>query len=276
MPPAGRLTGEDKFTLRQFALCQIVLRSLLLRHGFSIGKIGPAAMLEVLYEDNHLLAVNKPAGLPTMGAVGKPCVLAVAKEYIRQKYNKSGNVYLGTVSRLDAPVTGVLLFARTSKAAARVAKQFRERYVDKTYWAIVEGEANTAETACVDWLRKDERHRKMHICRENAPDAQEARLSYRALHTFNDMSMLEIRLETGRKHQIRLQLASRGHAVIGDRKYGSSHKFPAGIALHARRLEVQHPTLKQEIELIAPLPKSWRTVISEEMEHRLAISHTRD
>ena len=132
-------------------------------------------MLEVLYEDNHLLAVNKPAMLPTMG-VGedRPSLLAVAKEYIRKKYSKPGNVYLGIVSRLDAPVTGVVLLARTSKAAGRLSEQFREREVEKVYWAVVEGRIDSAEGTLVDFVRKDERHRKMHITGENTPDAQRA------------------------------------------------------------------------------------------------------
>ena len=226
-------------------------------------------MVDVLYEDNHLLVLNKPAGLPTMGVDGKPCLLDVAKDYIRKKYDKPGNVYLGTVSRLDAPVTGVIVFARTSKAAARVAKQFRERHVDKTYWAIVHGEASEQPVACVDWLRKDERHRRMHTCAADAEGAQEARLSYRGIMKLGDLSLVEIRLETGRKHQIRVQLSKRGHPIIGDRKYGGGVEFPVGIALHARRLEIQHPTLKRELEFIAPLPKSWHAWISPEMEQQL-------
>src|SRR3954470_20900456 len=117
-------------------------------------------MLDVLYEDNHLLAVNKPAMLPTMGvADDRPSLLSIAKAYIGRKYNKPGNVYLGIVSRLDAPVTGVVLIARTSKAAARISEQFRERDVEKFYWAIVEGSVQPAEGKLVDFLRKDERHR---------------------------------------------------------------------------------------------------------------------
>src|SRR5688572_10977719 len=120
--------------------------------------------LEVLYEDNHLLAVNKPAMLPTMGvADDRDSLLAVAKEYVRRKYNKPGNVYLGIVSRLDAPVTGVVLLARTSKAAGRLSAQFRERDVDKRYWAIVEGTIEPREGPLKDFIRKDERHRRMHI-----------------------------------------------------------------------------------------------------------------
>ena len=121
-------------------------------------------MLDVLYEDNHLLAVNKPAMLPTMGvAADVPSLLALAKEYIRRKYNKPGEVYLGIVSRLDAPVTGVVLIARTSKAAARLSEMFKRRDVEKTYWALVEGRVEPASGTLVHYLRKDERHRKMHV-----------------------------------------------------------------------------------------------------------------
>src|SRR5690242_21449636 len=127
-------------------------------------------MLDVLYEDNHLLAVNKPAMLPTMGVADDvPSLLSVAKEYIQQKYDKPGNVYLGVVSRLDAPVTGVVLLARTSKAASRLSEQFREREVDKLYWAIVEGRIMPTEGTLVDFMRKDERHRKMHVTGANTP-----------------------------------------------------------------------------------------------------------
>ena len=213
--------------------------------------------LNVLYEDNHLLAVSKPAGLATMGvAADQPSLLAAAKEYIKRRYDKPGNVYLGAMSRLDAPVTGVVLFARTSKAAARLTEQFRSRKVDKAYWAIVAGEP-PAEDSCIDWLVKDERHRKMHLARPGQAGAQEARLSYRRLFRLPRHWVLEIALETGRKHQIRLQLAERGFPILGDRKYGSSAAFPSGIALHSRRLGFTHPTLGTPVELTAPAPKSW-------------------
>ncbi|HUY87584.1 MAG TPA: RluA family pseudouridine synthase [Pirellulales bacterium] len=214
--------------------------------------------LHVLYEDNHLLAVSKPAGLPTMGvAAVLPSLLSLAKQYIKERYHKPGNVYLGAMSRLDAPVTGVVLFARTSKAASRLTEQFRSRAVDKAYWAIVAGEP-PAQASCVDWLAKDERHRRMHLSAAGQAGAQEARLSYRRLIRLPRHWSLEIALETGRKHQIRLQLAERGFPILGDRKYGSQAPFPSGIALHARRLGFTHPTQDVPIELTAPLPKSWR------------------
>jgi 23S rRNA pseudouridine1911/1915/1917 synthase len=228
-------------------------------------------MLDVLYEDNHLLVVNKPAMLPTMGvAEDRPSLLTAAKEYVRQKYNKPGNVYLGIVSRLDAPVTGVVLLARTSKAAGRLSKQFRERDVEKFYWGIVEGDVSPREARLKDFMRKDERHRRMHIASEQAPGAQLAELSYRVMgdregdpqvqdNTRN--SVLEVRLHTGRKHQIRVQLAHAGIPIFGDRKYGSQRAFPRGIALHSRRLVVEHPVSKMQIALEAPLPASWHRFV---------------
>jgi 23S rRNA pseudouridine1911/1915/1917 synthase len=214
--------------------------------------------LDVLYEDNHLLVVNKPAGLPTMGvAPQRPSLLAVAKDYVKTRYNKPGNVYLGILSRLDAPVTGVVLLARTSKAARRLTEQFRDRTVEKIYWALVEGNVRPVEGHCEDWLARDERHRRMHVVGRTIRGAQQARLSYRRLAAGRGSSLLEVILETGRKHQIRLQLAERGHPVLGDRKYGSRRPWPAGIALHARRLVVKHPIGGAPIAFEAPPPKSW-------------------
>jgi 23S rRNA pseudouridine1911/1915/1917 synthase len=216
-------------------------------------------MLDVLYEDNHLLVINKPAMLPTMGVSDdRPSLLAVAKDYVRRKYNKPGNVYLGIVSRLDAPVTGVVLLARTSKAAGRLSEQFRERNVEKLYWAVVEGRVESGEGRLIDFLRKDERHRKMHVTSSNTPDAQRAELTYRVLRSEATDSMLEVQLLTGRKHQIRLQLSHAGLPIIGDRKYGSIRPFASGIALHSRRLVIDHPVSKIKLEIEAPLPASWQ------------------
>lgn len=217
------------------------------------------APFPILFEDNHLLVVVKPAGLPTMGVgEGRPSLLSTAKEYIKQKYDKPGNVYLGIVSRLDAPVTGAVVMARTSKAAARLTEQFRSSSVAKIYWALVEGVPEPGEATCVDWLRKDERHRKMHVTHQNHPDAKEARLAYAVLDEFAQATLVQVRLETGRKHQIRVQLARRGYPVVGDRKYGAKTNFPAGIALHSRRIELVHPVRKTPLRLVARLPKCWR------------------
>lgn len=219
--------------------------------------------LHVLYEDNHLLALVKPAGLIMMGAeAGLPSLLTYAKEYIRAKYNKPGNVYLGAMSRLDAPVSGVALLARTSKAAARLSEQFRTHRVEKIYWAVVEGRIEPPAAECCNWIAADERHRRMHVVGPKSPGARECRLSYSRKALLGggggEGSLLEIQLETGRKHQIRLQLSARGFPVWGDRKYGSRQPFPIGIALHARRLVVQHPVRQVPIELEAPLPASWQ------------------
>jgi len=215
--------------------------------------------VDVLYEDNHLLVVNKPAGLPTMGvSQGRASLLAMAKEYIKRRYQKPGNVYLGILSRLDAPVTGVGLLARTSKAARRLTEQFRSRAVEKVYWALVEGTMRPASGNCVDWIAPDDRHRQMHVVGPTMPGAQEARLGYRRLALFEGCSLLEVTLETGRKHQIRLQLSERGHPILGDRKYGSCQAWPAGIALHARRLAVIHPTGGSSLTFEAPPPGPWK------------------
>ena len=214
--------------------------------------------LEVLYEDNHLLVLNKPAGLPTMGTPeGTPTLLTLAKEYVKQKYQKPGNVYLGVVSRLDGPVTGVVLFARTSKAAARLSEQFRTQAVQKTYWALVAAAGYPASGSYTDLLIHDERHRRVHVFDDGRPGGKEARLSFRRIAQDGRFSLLEIELETGRKHQIRVQLAHHGQPIVGDRKYGSAVKFPAGIALHSRRLVVAHPVRGEAMEFVAPLPKYW-------------------
>lgn len=217
--------------------------------------------LDVLYEDNHLLVVNKPAGLPTMGvADDKPSALSSARKYIKQKYGKPGNVYLGIVSRLDAPVTGVLLIARTSKAARRLTEAFRTRKVQKSYVALVEGHMDKTAERLEHYLRKDERHRRMHTTSKNAAGAQHAVLNYGVIEELNDTSFVRVVLETGRKHQIRVQLAKSGHPIVGDRKYGSAMPFAQGIALHSHHLGLEHPVRDEHLDLLAPLPTYWPRV----------------
>ncbi len=183
-------------------------------------------VLKILYEDNHLLAVAKPPGLPTQGAAaGRQSLITLAKEYLKRKYRKPGNVYLGVVSRLDSPTSGVVVLARTSKAAARLSQQFRQRKVEKIYWAIVEGIMEPASAECVDWVTKGQRPQRMMVVSKTHRGALEARLSYRRLKEFRGTSLVEIALSTGRKHQIRVQLADRGHPIVGDRKYGSERGF---------------------------------------------------
>lgn len=214
----------------------------------------------VLHEDNHLLALNKPAGLITQGAAADTASLfTLAKHYLKQKYHKPGNVYLGTVSRLDRAVSGVVLFARTSKAAARLSEQFRLRTAEKIYWALVVGSPRPAEE-CVDGLLRDDRLARTLVADSAAEGAREARLSYRRVRRVARGWLLEVNLGTGRKHQIRAQLAARGLAILGDRKYGSREPFGQGIALHARRLTVVHPTRGTPLTITAPLPGSWAGV----------------
>ena len=214
--------------------------------------------MDILYEDNHVIALVKPPGLATMGLPdGEETLLTQTKAYIKKKYAKPGEVYLGVVSRLDVPVSGVVLFARTSKAAARLNEQFREHTVEKVYTALVEGAIFPPEAECVDWLCEDKRHRK--AMRTQPPEGKESKLRYRKLRQVGPCSLIEIELETGRKHQIRVQLSSRGFPIRGDIKYGSKMSFPGsfpgGIALHAWKLTFSHPTTKERIELIAPLPR---------------------
>ncbi|MEQ8211158.1 MAG: RluA family pseudouridine synthase [Lacipirellulaceae bacterium] len=215
---------------------------------------------EVLFEDNHLLAINKPAGLATMGVAEQEASLVKeAKLYLAEKYDKPGNVYLGVVSRLDAVVSGVVLFARTSKAASRLTEAFRSRSVKKTYLAVVAGVPDEPEAALEHYVRKDERQQKMHTTHGEMTDAKLAKLSYQTLSHEGDYSLLEVKLETGRKHQIRVQLSKIGHPIFGDGKYGSEETFQEGIALHAYRLELEHPVRKEPLKLFASLPKAWKS-----------------
>ena len=215
--------------------------------------------MKVLYEDNHLFVVAKPPGLATMGTpAGTPTLLEEAKAHIKQKYDKPGAVYLGIVSRLDAPVTGLVLLARTSKAASRLSEAFRDRKVEKVYAAIVEGEAPPCTEPVIHHLRKDERHRKVHTTHAAAPGAQRAELSYEVVSATPQRSLLVVRPVTGRKHQIRVQLAKIGLPILGDRKYGSAVPVEPGIALHSWRLTLEHPVRREPITLVAPLPPIWR------------------
>ncbi len=214
---------------------------------------------QILYEDNHLLAVVKPAGLATMGVAAEfPSLVKLAKRHVKRKYHKPGNVYLGVVSRLDSPVSGVVLFARTSKAAARLTEQFRAHRVEKIYWALVEGNLKSLSGMLTHHLARDDPHRRMKIVGAALQGAQEASLSYRRLKIVRkNLSLVEVELHTGRKHQIRLQFAESGHPIVGDRKYGSRRIFGRGIALHARRLTVDHPIRHECMTFEAPLPKTW-------------------
>jgi 23S rRNA pseudouridine1911/1915/1917 synthase len=215
--------------------------------------------LAILYEDNHCLAVAKPAGVVSTHFQGKEETLDRAvKEYLRHKYKKPGNVFLGVVHRLDKPVSGVLLFARTSKAAARLAEQFREGTVEKVYWAMVEGEVGRAAGSLEDWLRKDKERGRVEIMEPRSRGARLALLHYQRRAVHGDLSWLELRPQTGRTHQLRVQLAHHGHPIYGDAKYGSVHTFGRAIALHARALTFLHPVRYEPVTLTADVPRPWR------------------
>ena len=218
-------------------------------------------MLDVLYEDNHLLAVNKPAGVATMGALaGRTSIVEQARQYIKDRYHKPGNVYIGVVSRLDALVSGVLLLARTSKAAERLTRQFGAGETRKTYWAVVEQSPRDSSTALIDWLWHDDAGHRVVVRDSETPGAKLARLKFQTLKNVSGGTLLEIHLETGRKHQIRVQLSNYGCPIYGDSKYGATRAFAKGIALHARRLEITHPVQKTPLCLESPLPASWKAV----------------
>jgi 23S rRNA pseudouridine1911/1915/1917 synthase len=217
------------------------------------------APLEILYADNHLLAVNKPAGLPCQpDASGDPTLVEAVRAYLKERYHKPGNVFVGLVHRLDRPVAGVMVLARTSKAAARLSAAFREGRVEKTYRVVVSGSFENAAGRLTHWLRKVSRRRRSEVAAPDTPGAREAILDYRVVDTLGGSSLLEVALQTGRSHQIRVQLAATGHPILGDLKYGAAGALPGGgIALYARRLRFDHPTRDQLVEIVAPPPPGW-------------------
>src|SRR5262245_6697955 len=222
--------------------------------------------LQILFEDNHCLAVNKPVPLLTQAPPGIPSAEEVAKTYLKERYQKQGRIYLGVPHRLDRPVSGVLLFARTTKAAQRLSEQFEKHQITKTYWGAVEGMVAPEAGVREDWLRKVENEARVEIAASNSPGARRARLQYRTLQPWDGGTLVEFTPETGRMHQIRIQAALRGCPVRGDALYGARLSFglPAAdardriIALHARSLTFLHPIRYEPITLTAPLPDAWR------------------
>lgn len=212
--------------------------------------------LEILFEDNHVLVVNKPAGLLVHGDETGDITLAdLAKDYIKQKYNKPGNVFIGVVHRLDRPVSGVVLMAKTSKALTRLNELFRSKKTRKIYWAIVLNKPQQESGTLVHWLVKDSsKNVTKAYAKENSAGAR-SELNYKLLATQQGKYLLEVNPITGRPHQIRVQLASMRCPIVGDLKYGAPAPLPdKSIALHARQLQFEHPTLKTTITVSAPLP----------------------
>jgi 23S rRNA pseudouridine1911/1915/1917 synthase len=180
------------------------------------------------------------------------------KAYLKERYAKPGNVFLGVVHRLDRPVSGVLLFARTSKAAARLAEQFREGTVEKVYWAVVEGDLDKSAGTLEDWLRKDREVGRVEVVEPRTPGARQALLHFQRRGGHGGLTWLEVRPQTGRTHQLRVQLAHHGFPIYGDARYGSVHTFNRAIALHARALTFLHPVRYEPITLTAEVPRAWR------------------
>ena len=221
-------------------------------------------MMEVLYEDNHIIAVNKTCNEIVQGdKTGDTPLSETVKAYIKQKYNKPGEVFLGVTHRLDRPTSGVVLFARTSKALTRLNEMFREKsqitnhksQIVKTYWAIVQGAPKLPEARLENWLVRNEKLNKSFIAKPGAKDAKLAILTYKTLVRGEHYTLLEVNLETGRHHQIRCQLAAIGCPIKGDLKYGAKRSNPdGGISLHARQIEFIHPVSKIPLCITAPVP----------------------
>ncbi|MEG9326574.1 RluA family pseudouridine synthase [Salinimicrobium catena] len=213
--------------------------------------------LQVLYEDNHLIIVNKRPGDIVQGdKTGDVPLSEVVKEYLKVKYNKPGNVYLGVVHRLDRPTSGIVVFARTSKALPRLNKLFKEKDAKKTYWAIVKNAPPKQQDRLVHFMKRNPKQNKSYAHLKEVADSKKAILDYHVLKQFNNYYLLEVDLHTGRHHQIRSQLSAIGCPIKGDLKYGFDRSNKdASIHLHARKLVLTHPVKKEKLEIIAPPPK---------------------
>lgn len=219
--------------------------------------------MTVLYEDNHIIIVNKSPGEIVQGdKTGDKPLSDIVKEYLKEKYHKPGNVFCGVTHRLDRPTSGVVVFARTSKALSRLNEMFRKGEVDKTYWAVVKNRPPLEEDTLVHYLIKNEKNNKSTAYQREKPNTKKAVLRYRLIATSENYHLLEIKLETGRHHQIRCQLAKIGCPIKGDLKYGAERSNPDGsISLHARGISFVHPVSKELINVAAPLMEDnlWKT-----------------
>lgn len=222
--------------------------------------------LQVIFEDNHLIAINKRAGDIVQGdKTGDKALSEIVKSYIKEKHNKPGNVYLGVVHRIDRPTTGVILFAKTSKAAARMSALFQSKQIEKKYWAILQGEPAEKSAKLKHFLIKNAKQNKSYASLTPKPDHKEAILNYTTVSVGTNYSLLEVTIETGRHHQIRAQMAAIQHPIKGDLKYGAKRSNPDGsICLHAREVRFEHPVKKQEITIQAPAPEDnlWQALTS--------------
>ena len=213
--------------------------------------------LQVIYEDNHLIAINKRPGDIVQGdKTGDMPLSDVVKQYLKEKYKKNGNVYLGVVHRLDRPTSGIVLFAKTSKALPRLNKLFAEKKAQKTYWAVVKNLPSKEQDTLVHWLKRNSKQNKSYANIKEVPDSKKAILSYTIIKKLNNYYLLEVDLKTGRHHQIRAQLTAIDCPIKGDLKYGFDRSNKDGsIHLHARSLSLIHPVKKELLELIAAAPK---------------------
>ena len=220
--------------------------------------------MEVVYEDNHIIIVNKRSGEIVQGnKTGDEPLSETVKAYIKEAYHKPGNVFLGVVHRLDRPVSGLVVFARTSKALSRLNEMFRVGDVHKTYWAIVKDKPAVEEGTLTHWLVRNEKQNKSYAYDREVPRSKKAVLHYRLIGCTDRYSLLEIQLMTGRHHQIRCQLARMGCPIKGDLKYGAPRSNPDGsISLLARKVELVHPVSKEPVSVVAPVPDDnlWQAI----------------
>ena len=218
----------------------------------------------VLYLDNHLLIVNKPAGTLTQGdASGDLDLHSLAKDYLKQRFNKPGKVFLALVHRLDRPVSGVMVFPRTSKAAGRVTQQFKKRTIEKRYMAVVEGRLSGADKL-INYVWKD--HRRVRVVTEDHPKGLRAELDYRVIASNNAYSLVDVKLHTGRPHQIRVQLAYIGHSIVGDFRYRAKTELDGrNLALHSYLLQLDHPTRNERMGWISSPPGTWKHHFQQEI-----------
>ncbi len=213
--------------------------------------------MTVVYEDNHIIVVNKTASEIVQGdKTGDTPLSETVKQYLKEKYNKPGNVYIGVAHRLDRPVSGLVVFAKTSKALTRLNEMFKNSEVKKTYWAVVKNTPRETEGVLTHFLTRNQQQNKSYAYDKEVPNSKKAILHYKLIGKSQNYNLLEVDLKTGRHHQIRCQLAKMGCPIKGDLKYGSPRSNPDGsICLHARRVSFIHPVSKEKIELEAPLPE---------------------